>query len=1062
MAMTVYEPVEASLDLPALDRRVLDRWRAADTFRRQVVGREGGPEWVFYDGPPTANGRPHIGHAEARTFKDIYPRYRAMTGHHVIRKAGWDCHGLPVELEVEKEIGTRTKQDIEAYGIAEFNAKCRESVVRYVDDWKALVERIGHWIDMDDPYWTMATEYVESVWWSLKTLHGQGLLFEDFKSVAYCPRCQTGLSDAEVALGYETVVDPSVFVKFPVAEASTPEVEGAAILAWTTTPWTLPSNEGLAVDADETYDVAEADGERLVVASALREKVLGEGVGTVVATVPGSALVGTRYAPLFDTVRDGDVHRVIAGDFVVMNEGTGVVHIAPGYGADDLEIGRREGWPVFAPVDDAGRFTDDVPEYLRGRPVKETDADITEDLRARGLLLRDEPYEHTYPLCWRCRTPLLYMARTSWYVKTTAKKDRLLEVNAGVKWYPSHIRDGRYGDWLRNNVDWALSRSRYWGTPLPIWRCRTGHTTAIGSLFELGSLAGRDLADLDPHRPYIDEVTFGCPSCGEEATRVPEVIDTWYDSGAMPYAQWGYQPELGRGVEQFDSRFPADFIAEGLDQTRGWFYSLMAEATLLFDQTSYRNVVCHGLVMDREGRKMSKSLGNVIDPFSLLDAYGADAVRWFMLAGGSPWAARRASGEAISDVVRQFLLTLWNVYAFFVTYANADGFDPDASEPVAVADRPPLDRWLLSRLHRLCAEARRRMDAFDATGAARELAAFVDDLSNWYVRRARRRFWSTERAGAGSFADKAAAHQTLHEALVTVARLLAPFIPFVTEEIWRNLAAGRDGRPDSVHLTDYPAGDPSLVDGALEDAMAAARTIVTLGRTVRSDTKVKVRQPLSRAVVHFAGDHDALRPLLPLVVDELNVKSVEFAESAEQLAGWRARPNFRALGPRLGPRVKSLAAVLAADDGSVAARLAAGETASIDVDGESVELAPADVELSQDVREGWGVAAEGGMTVALDLELDDTLRREGLARELVRVIQDARKAAGLDVSDRIELWVDGPDDVRAALEDHRDVVATETLATSVSTGSVDEPHAHTAEASIEGGRVEVALRRARA
>ncbi|HXJ66297.1 MAG TPA: isoleucine--tRNA ligase, partial [Actinomycetota bacterium] len=893
-------------------------------------------------------------------------------------------------------------------------------------------------------------------------LHGQGLLFEDFKSVAYCPRCQTGLSDAEVALGYEQVLDPSVFVKFPVAEASAPEVEGAAILAWTTTPWTLPSNEGLAVDADETYDVVEVNGERLVVAAALREKVLGEGAGTVAASVPGSALVGTRYRPVFDTVSDPGVHRVIAGDFVVMNEGTGVVHIAPGYGADDLEIGRREGWPVFAPVDDAGRFTDEVPEYLRGRPVKETDSDITEDLRARGLLLRDEPYEHTYPLCWRCRTPLLYMARTSWYVKTTAKKDRLLEVNEGVGWYPDHIRHGRYGDWLRNNVDWALSRSRYWGTPLPIWRCSNRHATAIGSLEELGRLAGRDLAGLDPHRPSIDEVTFACPECGEEATRVPEVIDTWYDSGAMPYAQWGYQPDLGRGVEQFDAKFPADFIAEGLDQTRGWFYSLMAEAVLLFDQTSYRNVVCHGLVMDRDGRKMSKSLGNVIDPFTLLDAYGADAVRWFMLAGGSPWAARRASEEAISDVVRQFLLTLWNVYAFFVTYANADGFDPDAAEPVPVASRPPLDRWLLSRLHRLSADATRRMDAFDATGAARELSAFVDDLSNWYVRRARRRFWSSERAGSGDAAastDKTAASQTLHEALVTLAQLLAPFTPFVTDEIWRNLAADRAGRPASVHFADYPAGDASMVDDALEDAMTAARSIVALGRTVRSDTKVKVRQPLSRAVVHYAGDHDALRPLLPLVVEELNVKEVEFAETVQQLSGWRAKPNFPVLGPRLGPRVKSVAATLAADDGSVAGRLAAGETVSIEVDGGPVELSPADVELAQDVPEGWGVAADAGMTVALDLELDEMLRREGLARELVRVVQDARKAAGLDVSDRIELWVDGPSDVTAALEEQGRFVGVETLATSIQGGKPDGGDGyHVAEASIDGSDVTVSLR----
>ncbi len=574
--MTVYEPVDPKLDLPALDRRVLERWRATRAFERSVEQREGGPEWVFYDGPPTANGRPHIGHAEARTFKDLYPRYRAMTGHHVIRKAGWDCHGLPVELEVEKEIGTKTKQDIEAFGIAEFNQRCRESVVRYVDDWKELVDRIGHWIDMDDPYWTMATEYVESEWWSLKTLFEQGLLFEDHKSVAYCPRCQTALSDAEVALGYETVLDPGVTVKFPVTEPSSPELAGAAILAWTTTPWTLPSNEGLAVDPDEDYAVVDVGGELLVAAATLKEQVF-RGEGRVVATVPGSAVVGTRYSPPFENV-DANAHRVVAADFVVMNEGTGVVHIAPGYGADDLEIGRREGWPVFAPVDDAGRFTDHVPQYLRGRPVKETDPDIAEDLRGRGLLFREEPYEHTYPLCWRCQTPLLYMARTSWYVRTTAKKERLLEVNESVNWFPGHIKHGRYGDWLRNNVDWALSRSRYWGTPLPIWRCERRHATAVGSLAELGERAGRDLGGLDPHRPYIDEVTFACPECGEEARRVPEVVDAWFDSGAMPYAQWGYHPDLGRAVDTFRDRFPSDFIAEGLDQTRGWFYSLMAGA----------------------------------------------------------------------------------------------------------------------------------------------------------------------------------------------------------------------------------------------------------------------------------------------------------------------------------------------------------------------------------------------------------------------------------------------------------------------------------------------------
>ncbi len=1061
--MTIYEPVDAKADLPAVDRRILEFWRERRVFERSVEQREGSPEWVFYDGPPTANGRPHIGHAEARTFKDLYPRYRAMTGHYVLRKAGWDCHGLPVELEVEKEIGTKNKRDIEAFGIAEFNRRCRESVVRYVDDWKELVERIGHWIDMDDPYWTMSTDYVESVWWSLKTLFRRGLLFQDNKSVAYCPRCGTGLSDHEVAQGYERVVDPSVFVKFRITEPSTPELGGGAIVAWTTTPWTLPSNQGLAVDEGETYVMVEHDGERLVVAAALKDAVLGQDA-RVVATLPGRAMVGTRYEPLYANV-NGNAHRVVAADFVVMNEGTGVVHIAPGFGADDLDLGRREGWPAFNPIDDFGRFTERGPEFVRGMFVKDADPVLTDDLRSRGLLLREERYEHTYPLCWRCGTPLLYVARTSWYVRTTARKERLLEVNEGVNWYPDHIKHGRYGNWLENNVDWALSRERYWGTPLPLWRCDPGHVTAIGSLRELGERAGRDLSDLDPHRPYIDEVAFACPDCGEEARRVPEVIDAWYDSGAMPYAQWGYHPDLARGTEEFARRFPADFIAEGIDQTRGWFYSLMAEGVLVHDSTAYRNVVCHGLVMDREGRKMSKSLGNVLDPFELLDRFGADAVRWFMIASGSPWADRRASPDTFEGVVRQFLLTLWNVYAFYVLYANADGFDPDAvgaAAGVPVSERPALDRWILSRLHRVAGDVRSQMERFDATGAARDLAAFVDDLSNWYVRLSRRRFWSAERGGASSEArDKAAAYLTLHQCLVTVAMLLAPFTPFLSEELWRNLAAGRGGRGESVHLADFPVADPRVVDDRLESAMAAARRIVTLGRTVRSDTKVKVRQPLSRAVVHFAGDHDALRPLLPLVTEELNVKAVEFAESAERLAGWRARPNFRVLGPTLGQKVKEVAAALGADGGELAAALARGEAVDVPVDGEPVRLEPSEVDLSQEVREGWGVAAEGGTTVALDLDLTDDLRREGMAREVVRLVQDARKAAGLDVSDRIWLAVQTQGEVATALYAHSRYVMEETLASELSFGPGDGAD-HEAEGTVDGVPVRIGLSRSAA
>jgi len=1051
--MSVFRPVDPKADFPELERRMLEFWRNARIFQQSVAQREGGPEWVFYDGPPTANGRPHIGHVEARTFKDIYPRYRTMTGHHVPRKAGWDCHGLPVELEVEKEIGTKTKRDIEAFGIAEFNQRCRESVVRYVDDWKRLSDRIGFWIDMDDPYWTMASEYVESVWWSLKELFGRGLLFEADRSVAYCPRCGTGLSDHEVALGYAHVVDPSVYVKFPVTEPSMPEVEGASVVAWTTTPWTLTSNLGLAVDPDQPYVVVEHDGDRLLTAEALAAATTGP-EPHVVGRVLGSQLVGTRYRPPFDNVDEG-THRVVAADFVQMTEGTGVVHIAPGFGADDLELGRREGWPAFRPVDDAGRFTDDVPEYLRGRSVKEADPDIIEDLSRRGLLLRAEEYEHTYPLCWRCSTPLLYMAMTSWYVRTTAKKDRLLEVNESVNWYPEHVKHGRYGDWLANNVDWALSRDRYWGTPLPIWRCDQRHATAVGSLAELSELAGRDVTGMDPHRPDVDGVTFSCPECGREGRRVPQVIDTWYDSGAMPYAQWGYHPDLDRGKSPFARSFPADFIAEGVDQTRGWFYSLMAEGVLLFDETAYRNVICHGLVVDREGRKMSKSLGNVLDPWSITERSGADAVRWFLIVGGSPWADRRVYPEGVDEVVRKFLLTLWNVYAFAVTYANVDGFDP-AAHDVQLGERSPLDRWALSQLDGTVRAARDGLEHFDATGAGRRIAQFVGDLSNWYVRRARRRFWS---AGRGAEAkDKASAHLTLHECLVTVARLLAPLTPFLADELWGNLAAGRHGHPESVHLADYPESDGSRIDDDLDTAMQAVRDIVSLGRTVRTDTKVRVRQPLSRAVVHYPGDHRALRPLLDQVIAELNVKEVQFAESAEQLAGWRARPNFRLLGPRLGPMVKEVARALAEDDGSIGGALARGERVEVEAGGERVSIGPGDVELAQDIGEGWGVAGEGGITVALDLEVTPELRREGIAREVVRLIQDARKAAGLDVTDRIEVGIAPGGELAGAIREHRGTIAAETLASEVHDGPIGDG-GHTVDGTVDGESVTIWIRR---
>jgi isoleucyl-tRNA synthetase len=1050
--MPGFEPVDPKVSFPEVERRVLEFWREADVFRRSLEQRASAPEWVFYEGPPTANGKPGLHHTESRTFKDVYPRFKTMTGYRVPRKAGWDCHGLPVELEVEKEIGSTSKRDIEAFGIAGFVQRCRESVTRYVDDWERLTERIGFWIDTDDAYWTMNTEYIESVWWSLQQLHRKSLLFEADRISAYCPRCGTPLSDAEVALGYEQVTDPSVFVRFRLLDSPAEGLAGASLLGWTTTPWTLISNTGLAVADDAAYALVERNGDRLILAEALRERVVPDYRDTG-RRLAGSALVGSHYEPLYPNVEGA--HRVVAAPFVSLENGTGVVHLAPAFGLEDMDVGRREGWQVFKPLDDEGRFTDRAPGFVRGLFFKDADAPITRDLDRRGLLLRAETIEHTYPLCWRCSTPLIYMARSSWYIRTTAVKERLLDVNEEVNWYPEHIKHGRYGDWLENNVDWALSRERYWGTPLPIWRCPNAHDTAIGSLAELSSRAGHDVTGIDPHRPWIDEIAFACPDCGERARRRPEVIDTWYDSGAMPYAQWGYHPDLGRGLDAFRERFPADFISEAIDQTRGWFYTLMAEGVLHFDTLCYRNVVCLGLLVDEDGRKMSKSVGNVIDPWDVLNRQGADALRWHLVTNGSPWDSRRVGMGLLDETVRRFLLTIWNVYAFFVTYANASGFE-GSGQHVPVDDRPVLDRWILSQLADTVARAREGLERYDATSAGRRIAGFVDDLSNWYVRRARRRFWDP--GGEGGEATFAA-FSTLHECLIALSQLVAPITPFVAEELWRNLAGGREGRPDSVHLSEYPRPVTELSDPLLDRAMEGARAIVELGRRIRTDARVRVRQPLREAVVHYPGDREALRPLLDEVAEELNVKLVVFADSAERFGRWRAKPNFKVLGPRLGGRVQRVAAALAADDGRIASELAVGRSVTVSDDGEEVRLEPSEVDLVQETSEGWGVASDGGLTVALDLEPTEELRHEGLAREIVRIVQDARKAAGLEVSDRIVLGLAASGSVSEAIDRYADSIARETLAIElrreeVPDASFEQP------AAVEGTEVMVTLRRA--
>ncbi|MCA1726599.1 MAG: isoleucine--tRNA ligase, partial [Actinobacteria bacterium] len=914
-----YRTIDAREPLPELEQRVLEFWKEAGIFRKSLELRKDAPEWVFYEGPPTANGRPGIHHVESRTFKDVYPRFRTMTGHYVHRKAGWDCHGLPVELEIEREIGTKTKRDIEAFGIAEFNRRCRESVTRYIADWERLTDRIGFWLDLSDAYFTMAPAYIESVWWAIKRLHEQGLLFEDLKSVAYCSRCGTGLSDHEVALGYTTVTDPSVYVRFPLMSGPLAET-GAAILAWTTTPYTLFANVALAVHPEVHYAVVRDSGERLVVAEPLVAKLFGD-EAVIEERLAASDLEGATYEPPFDAYPpEGRAHVVVTADFVTTTEGTGIVHIAPAFGQDDLDLGKRFGLATINPMDDEGRL---VGGPYAGLWVKDADEGITRDLEAAGRLWKAMPYEHTYPLCWRCHTPLIYWARPSWYVRTTARKEELLRENEAVNWYPDHIKDGRYGDWLANNVDWSLSRERYWGTPLPVWRCT--------ALQELSALAERDVRGVDPHRPDIDAVTIACPDCGEEARRVPEVIDAWFDSGAMPFAQWGY-PYAGE--QEFKTRFPGDFISEAIDQTRGWFYSLMAESVLLFGENSYRNVVCLGHIVDQDGRKMSKSLGNILEPWTVLDAQGADALRWYLITSGSPWASRRVFAEAVDEAARRVLLTLRNTHAFFATYANLDGVDAGSLAELPLQDRPPLDRWVLSQLHDTVARARDGLEGYDATGAGRRIEQFVSDLSNWWVRRSRRRFWNPS-GGRMDDADKRSAYATLHECLTTLARLLAPFVPFIADDLWRGLVAETDPRaPESVHLADYPHADPTRLDPGLDQAMASVRTIVTLGRAARTEAKVRVRQPLRRALIHVPGDPAGLGSMLDLVADELNVKEAAFAASEGELSGWRAKPNFRALGPRLGQRVKDVALILSADDGTLAAELAAGRPVTIELAGD--------------------------------------------------------------------------------------------------------------------------------
>ena len=1020
-----YNGVPAQIDLPAMDEQIIAFWEANDTFEATLAATAGRPRWNFYEGPPTANGTPGAHHIEARVFKDVFPRFRTMQGYRVDRKAGWDCHGLGVELAVQGELGLDRKADVEAYGIEAFNQRCRESVGRNVDEFSQLTRRMGYWVNMDDAYWTLNPQYIDSEWWALKHIFDDGLLVEDYRVTPFCPHDGTALSDHEVAQGYEDVTDQSVFVRMSLTSGPW---AGACLVVWTTTPWTLVSNTAVAVHPDVEYALARKDGESLVVAADLVSAALGED-WQVVDTLTGRQMERWTYQRPFELVDfDAPAHYVVLGDFVTTQDGTGLVHEAPAFGAIDMACCRAYGLPIVNPVRRDGTF-DATLELVGGLFFKDANQPLIDDLRARRLLHAVLPYEHSYPHCWRCHTPLMYYAVPSWYIRTTQRSADLLASNEATNWFPDTIKWGRYGDWLRNNIDWALSRTRYWGTPLPIWRndADPSQVVCVGSRAELAQLCGDEaVASMDPHRPFVDDVTFELPGTPGVFRRVPDVIDAWFDSGSMPFAQWGY-PYVDGSKEAFEQHFPADFICEATDQTRGWFYTLMAVSTLVFGQNSYRNVVCLGHILAEDGRKMSKHLGNILLPIPLLQRHGADAVRWFMASAGSPWAARRVGDATIGEVVRKVLLTYWNTVAFHALYARANQWTPFGGS--APSQRHVLDRWLISRTNRLVADVTVYLESFDTQHMGAAVSEFVDDLSNWYVRRSRRRFWDGDPS----------ALWTLHETLNVLTRLMAPLTPFITERVWQDLfvAADPDAAP-SVHLASWPLVTGEA-DDKLEDAMALTRRLVELGRAARAEAKMKTRQPLAEVLVAASSYASLTDELRAEICAELNVGQVSTFASAGDIVEYSAKANYRVLGRRFGKNTPAVAdAISAADSAALAAGLTSAGSVTLSVPGVGeVNLGPDEVSVVERPREGWAVLGDGGETVALDLTLTPQLISAGLAREVIRLVQDARKASGFDVSDRIQLtWASDAtpagEATALAIHEHSALIADEVLAVAMS------------------------------
>ncbi len=1035
----MFKPVSSRLNLTLLEEEMLRHWKSHRIFEKAAARRQGAPEYVFYEGPPTANGKPGVHHGLARAFKDVFPRYKMMRGYHVIRRGGWDTHGLPVEIGVEKQLGFTSKSQIEAFGIAKFNELCRQNAFEYIQEWEKFTDRLGFWVDLKTAYVTYTNEYIESVWWILGQLWDKGLLYQGYKVVPYCPRCGTPLSDHEVALGYAEAVDPSVFVRMPLVDEP-----GTSLLVWTTTPWTLPGNVAVAAHPDVDYVTVEhllpeGGRERLILAQPLLEKVFGDEYYRVVDTYKGRKLKGMRYKPLFTFLPvDKPAHFVVLQDYVTVEDGTGLVHTAPAFGAEDMQAALEFDLPILLTVADDGTFIPEVRPWS-GKFVKQADPLIIEDLQARGLLYKAGTYSHTYPFCWRCDTPLLYYARSTWYIRTSQYKDQLVNLNQTINWVPEHIKDGRFGNWLSNNVDWALGRERYWGTPLPVWECDTcHHQMAMSSRHQLSHYTGRDLSNLDLHRPYVDEVHFPCPKCGHQEhgtmQRVPELIDVWFDSGSMPIAQWHYPFE---NEEMFLKQFPADYICEAVDQTRGWFYSLHAISTMLFESVAFKNVICLGLILDGDGYKMSKSRGNIADPWDVITQHGADAFRWYLYTASPPGQERRYSVDLVGEVVRNFTLTLWNVYSFFVTYANLDAWTPAKDPTERSYEYSDLDRWLLSELHALVRDVTQALEVYDVTGATRPIQTFVDDLSKWFLRRSRRRFWKSESDG-----DKNAAYATLYEALVTVSKLLSPTMPFLADALYQNLVRSLDpDAAESVHLTDWPEYTPALVNDVLNREMALVMRLASLGHSARNQAGLKVRQPLAEVAFSVGNPEEAhaLERYGDLLADELNVKKVRLLGSTGEVVSY----TLKSLPKQLGQRFKGLfpkvaGAISELEPVQAAQSLLSGKPVQVQVDGELLDIQPEEVEVRAEAHPGLVVASDGPYLAALDTILTPELVQEGLAREFVRRVQDLRKQADFDISDRIRLFVQATPGLMGAVETYREYITGETLTRELVSGAPPE------------------------